>query len=321
MARKESTLSIKRPHYFRYQFLGEQDFKDEQAYHVEMRRRLNKMLHGWGVVDGLEVKKSNDREIVIEPGMAIDKDGREVVLTEPVIRDLSHFEQNSHTYATIVYAETWEEADYQLLGGVEGYTRITERPEIHERRHEPPQDGTVITLARVHLNDIGHISSINMDAAIRRRCGFVSAAAGWMRLPFKPTRVNPVKIDRRRVRVVSQDEEAEFEFVVDEATAYCDEQGARGSMQIPVPPSARQIVGFRIAGTTRGKVTVHLFRAGWNLHENRGEKKELLNEMVQGPTFHKEFTVDSKLDESHALAVSVWAEGETEIFLVAAKFQ
>jgi len=314
-------LSIKKPHYFRYQFLGEQDFKDEQAYHVEMRRRHNRMLHGWGVVDGLEVKKINDREIVVESGMAIDKDGREVVLTEPVTRDLSHFEPNSHTYVTIAYAETWDEADHQSAGGVEGYARITELPEVHERRHEPPRDGSVVTLARVHLNDLRHIGHIDMDPAIRRRCGPASAAAGWMRLPFKPTRVNPVKIDRKRVRVVSDVEEEQFEFVVDEASAYCGESGARGSMQIPVPPSASGIVGFRIAGTTRGKITVHLFRVGWNSHENRGEKKELLNETVHGPSFHKEFTVDSNLDESHALAVSVWAEGETEIFLVAAKFQ
>jgi len=314
-------LPIKKLNYFTHQFLREQDFKDEQAYHVEMRRLHNRMMHGWGVVEGLEVKKKGDREITVQPGLAIDNLGREIVLTEPVSRDLSSFERSSHTFVTIAYAETWDKADHHSTGGVDGYTRVTEAHEIQERRHEPPPDGLAVTLARVHLNDIGHVGHIDMDASIRKQCGFSNPAAGWMRLPFKPTRLSPVKIDGRRVRVFSETEVEEFEFIVDEATAYCDDKGARGSMQIPVPPSAKNIVGFRIAGTTKGKVTVHLFRTGWNLHENRGEKKELFEETVHGPSFHKDIPVESNLDESHALAVSVRAEGETTIYLVAAKLE
>jgi hypothetical protein len=314
-------LSVKRLNYFTHQFLREQDFKDEQAYHVEMSRRHNRMFHGWGVLAGLEVQKKGEREITINPGTAIDKEGRELTLAKPVSRDLSSFERNSHTYVTMAYAETWDEADHYSAGGVEGYTRVTESPAIDERRHEPPKDGSVVVLARVHLDDVGHIDRIEMDAAIRKLCGFTSPAAGWMRLPFKPARLNPVKIDGRRVRVVSESEAEEVDFVVDEANTYCDQRGARGSMQIPVPPSAKNIVGFRIAGTTRGNVTVHLFRTGWNLQDNKGEKTELLKETVHGPSFHKDIAVEARLDESHALAVSVRAEGESDIWLVAAKFE
>ena len=170
------------------------------------------------------------------------------------------------------------------------------------------------------MDDVGHIHRVEMEAAIRKVCG-QSAAAGWVRLPFKPVRLNPVKIDGKRVRVVSESEAEEVEFVVDEATAYCDQRGARGSMQIPVPPAAKGIVGFRIAGTTSGKVTVHLLRTGWNLQDNKGEKTPLLEETVHGPSFHKDIPVESHLDDSHALAVSVKAEGETVIWLVAAKFE
>ncbi len=46
----------KRPNYFQSQFLVVRDFVDEQAYHDEMLRRHNRLMHDWGVVrDGLKV--------------------------------------------------------------------------------------------------------------------------------------------------------------------------------------------------------------------------------------------------------------------------
>ena len=312
-------MSVKRLNYYTHQFLREQDFKDEQNYHLEMRRRHNRLFHSWGVAQGLEVQRKGEREITISPGMAVDAEGREIVLLNPVTRDLSTFNRDSHTYVTIRYGEALDESDHHTAGGVEGYVRVSEAPEISERKHEPPQDGSVVTLARVHLNDLGHVGHIEMGAAVRKRAVAPSPAEGWVRLPFKPVRLNPVRIGRKLVRVVSE-EEAE-EFIVDEATAYCDERGARGSMGIPVPPAANKVVGFRIAGTTNGSVTVHLHRTGWNLQANTGEKSELLKETLKGPTFHRDVHVDSALDESHALAVTVIADGETTLWLVAARFQ
>src|SRR5580658_6514977 len=84
---RRSTMVLKRPNYFPYQFLREQDFKDEQEYHIEARRRHNKQFHSWGVVEGLEVKEHGEHEILIQPGHAVDKAGREIVLTQTVSRD------------------------------------------------------------------------------------------------------------------------------------------------------------------------------------------------------------------------------------------
>jgi hypothetical protein len=312
-------VSVKRLNYYTHQFLREQDFKDEQNYHLEMRRRHNRLFHSWGVVQGLEVQRKGEREITISPGMAVDVEGKEIVLLNTITRDLSSFNRDSHTYVTIRYNETMDEADHHAAGGVEGYVRVSELPEISERKHEPPKDGSVVTLARVQLNDLGHVGHIEMGAAVRKRALAPNPAEGWVRLPFKPVRLNPVRIGRKLVRVVTE-EEAE-EFIVDEATAYCGEKGARGSMGIPVPPSASKLVGFRIAGATSGSVTVHLHRTGWNVQENKGEKTELLKETLTGPTFHRAVHVDTTLDESHALAVSVIADGESTLWLVAARFE
>lgn len=314
-------MSMKRLNYFTHQLLREQDFKAEQAYQIAMRRRHNRLFHSWGVAEGLDVQKKDDRSIIINPGTAIDNEGKEIVLESSVVRDLSTFNRNSETYVTIGYHESWDEEDHQTTGGVEGYSRVTEVPEILERRHQPRNDVSVVTLARVQLNELGHVHYIDMGSSVRKLAA-TSPAAGWLRMPFKPIPLNPVRIGKKLVRVISQEQAEEYEFVVDEATAYCDEGGARGSMEIPVPPGAGKIVGFRIAGTTSKNVTVHVYKTGWNMRENRGERAQLLNRTIPGPTFHDDVSIsEGHLDEFHTLALAVIAEGESAIWLVAAKFE
>jgi hypothetical protein len=112
----------------------------------------------------------------------------------------------------------------------------------------------------------------------------------------------------------------DHDFIVDEVYAFCKEAGARGSMQIPVPPGALPISGFRVAGSTSREVSVRLFRTGWNVAEGRGEKTSFVEERITNGSFPKEVELNSTLDESHALAVSIRAEGPAEIWLVAVKF-
>jgi hypothetical protein len=310
-------MTVKRMNYFTHQLLHEQDFKDEQTYHVEMRRRHNRIFHSWGVVEGLEVRQHGEHEITIDPGMALDRSGREIILFESATRDLSSFSHNSDAYITIGYLDQMDEVDHLSAGGIEGYTRITETAEIHERRHDH-LDEDALVLARVRLSDHGHIEHIDMAPSVRKVAREVaSPVAGWMRLPFKPVRLNPVKIGSH---LAAGSDSSEYDFIVDEARAYCGERGARGSMQIPVPPGATHVSGFRLAGETRGEVRVRLFRTGWNLADGKGEQSILLEETLMNGSFHKHVDVKSSLDESQALAVSIKAEGESEIWLVAVRF-
>jgi hypothetical protein len=305
----------KRMNYFTHQLLREQDFKDEQAYHIEMRRRHNRLFHSWGVVEGLEVVQKGTHEIIVEPGIAIDHEGREILLEENETRDLSAFTHDSEAFITIAYRQ--EESDLFSAGGIEGYTRVTEKAEVRDVRHDQ-LDPAAVGLARVSLGEHGHINEIDLGHSFRKVAKVITTSlVGWVRLPFKPVRLNPVRISGK----LAGGESSEYDFIVDEATAYCGEHGARGSMQIPVPPGAGQVSGFRIAGITNGHITVRLFRTGWNVREGKGEKSQLLEETVTDRSFHKEVPVQSSLDESHALAVSVKAEGESEIWLVAVRFE
>ncbi len=314
-------MSVKRLNYFTHQFLREHDFKAEQEYHVAMRRQHNRALHGWGVVEGLEVRKKSEHEIVIDPGTAIDNLGREIVLTAPVVRDLSSFERNTHTYITIAYGEGWDEADHHAAGGVDGYMRVTEAPEINEKKHEPAKDGAVIALAKVHLGENGQIHRIEKEVRTTLEAG--GSSAGWMRLPFKPVRLEIMKIGEKLIQAKQYDPGIEFVVDVAQASAYCD-KSARGSMAIPVPPGARKVKAFRVCGTTNGKVEVELVRTGWNPEEKKGEHKVLLRRTVEAEGFDEHALVEEELqmlNEFHSLAVSVIADGKTQIWLVAVRYE
>jgi hypothetical protein len=76
-----SNDSIARVHYFQRQFLRTGDFRDEQAYHLEMGRRHNIAHHIWGIVRGLELVQ-DEGQLFLGPGLAVDGFGRVLAVTE-----------------------------------------------------------------------------------------------------------------------------------------------------------------------------------------------------------------------------------------------
>ncbi len=76
-----------RNRYFTGKFMTACDFKTDPAYFLDRHRLHNRLLHGWGVVCGLEVvahpnPACRDRWVAVEPGIALDAAGREVVVEE-----------------------------------------------------------------------------------------------------------------------------------------------------------------------------------------------------------------------------------------------
>ncbi len=71
---------LQRVSYFFGQVLGEDDFKTEQNYFIEKHRLHNRHLHGWGVVNGLEVSVDKGNVVHVSPGIAIDCAGNEILL-------------------------------------------------------------------------------------------------------------------------------------------------------------------------------------------------------------------------------------------------
>jgi hypothetical protein len=120
-----TSMDVERVRYFERQYLQSADFIAEQAYHRDMRRRHNLAHHTRGIVVGLRlVERANGAhtEVWLEPGMAVDGYGREILVLAPTRLDALLFNRiKAEKYAEvwIGYAETdadlpapgWEQCD------------------------------------------------------------------------------------------------------------------------------------------------------------------------------------------------------------------
>jgi hypothetical protein len=77
-------MTLQRVQYREGQVLMAQDLTDEGDYRVALRRRHNAVMHGWGILNGLELRYELGR-LLLEPGMAVDGHGRELVVTRPQV--------------------------------------------------------------------------------------------------------------------------------------------------------------------------------------------------------------------------------------------
>lgn len=83
--------NFERNNYFYGKLMTARDFKDEQCYFNEKRWLINRMVHGWGVVCGLDVVPVSGKENTwqVTPGLAFDCCGREILLCKESMREIS----------------------------------------------------------------------------------------------------------------------------------------------------------------------------------------------------------------------------------------
>lgn len=152
----DETEPIKRMHYFDRQFLRAADFQDEQKYHLRRRWLHNKLLHTAGPTthpNGLMVKgNQGDTRVLVDSGVAIDEDGREIVLLkEREVPFPATLGAGTHAIV-IVYDDT--ETDKSNDPGGQGNTRVSDSPLFEFKKLEgaraplPP-----LTLAVIVIGD------------------------------------------------------------------------------------------------------------------------------------------------------------------------
>jgi hypothetical protein len=82
-------VATKRTRYYPGRYLTAYDFRLEQGYFLSRHRLHNRLLHGYGIVCGLEVHPHPNpncaNHVIIRPGIAIDCCGREIILEEPQV--------------------------------------------------------------------------------------------------------------------------------------------------------------------------------------------------------------------------------------------
>jgi hypothetical protein len=142
--------TFRRNHYFNGKLLVERDFVLEQEYMIGKDWLHNNLLHGIGTVCGLKVVQHpnpacRDEYVVIQPGLALDGCGREILVKEPVVVPLletvnndtelsSRFDEAREydLFISLCYKEKWEEKIPTLLpdcdcdDDTQAYNRIRE---------------------------------------------------------------------------------------------------------------------------------------------------------------------------------------------------
>lgn len=73
------SMPLKRPRFFSGKLVTLADLELEQQYVLNKLKRHNRTLHGFGIVSGLRVTVDS-RQIVIEPGLALDCEGNELAV-------------------------------------------------------------------------------------------------------------------------------------------------------------------------------------------------------------------------------------------------
>ncbi|NEO37723.1 MAG: tail fiber domain-containing protein [Moorea sp. SIOASIH] len=168
----------KRVRYFDGEFLKDQDFIDEQKYHIDRQRRLDQFLRVSGVCDGLTLETSTN-QVIVTPGTALDSQGRQIILStnSPPI-DLSSY-RDQQVDLVISYQE--EQSDHSTEGGVgsSGARRWHEKPNIQVAAlGNVPEDSVV--LARLAINRSGVVTpdfSVRQYSGVRLPSGNLSNGA------------------------------------------------------------------------------------------------------------------------------------------------
>lgn len=135
----------RRPTFFDGRVLSAEDLEAEQSYFLGRGRSDNRWLHGWGVVFGLAVTPSGDGGVVVEPGLAIDGLGREIVVPERrELPDLRQQVDSEVVTVCLAYAERPEDDGDPPLFVRETYT-LEVRPGPAEPAPPSPAAEAVLT--------------------------------------------------------------------------------------------------------------------------------------------------------------------------------
>lgn len=168
---EQPTYLDKRLRYFDGQFLKDQDFIDEQKYHVDRTRRLSRSLQVSGVSEGLAVTVAGSDRVTVNPGTGVDPKGRLIVLATP--ENVSLVNNRNQTVSLLIsYQEI--EAD-RAQEGTEGNRRWHEKPLIQVALPGTSTVSEAIVLANLNIDKDG---VVKIDNSVRQYSGVYLPASG-----------------------------------------------------------------------------------------------------------------------------------------------
>ena len=139
---------FERNKYYYGMLLSVEDFNSEQKYMNDKRRLVNRLVHGIGVVSGLNVVAIDDQTISVESGLAFDNTGREIIVDSPVTKKLSMIKgyetamsrgSNAYVYLCLEYTEGEKGNSYDISSadGAAEHDKIREGYSLYLTSSEP----------------------------------------------------------------------------------------------------------------------------------------------------------------------------------------
>lgn len=171
--KKTRYYPFERNRYFYGKLLTVRDFESEQKYFNDKRRLLNRLLHGAGVIAGMQVVAVDDKAISVEMGAALDYAGREIIIPAPVTLKLSMLdgftnnEYKKNVYLYVDYDEKGKEPVHSIANSTIRSEEVSEYNRVFESyrlfiREEAPEPTTL-----EHIELTQSIASIYQDQNIR----------------------------------------------------------------------------------------------------------------------------------------------------------
>lgn len=112
-----------RNHYYSGKALSVSSFESEQRYNNDKRRLVNRHLLGVGAACGLDVIRLGEDSVSIEPGIALDGYGREIVVPSADVKRIASLtgyndsKKNAEYYLYIKYDEKTPAAENETSSG------------------------------------------------------------------------------------------------------------------------------------------------------------------------------------------------------------
>ena len=146
-ARDCDDATLVRVRFFARQLLSAADFEQEQDYQRARHRRHNRLLHGAGIVWGLDVvvddHGTDGSQVVVTPGVAIAADGEELVLCDRTTSLLPPVKTACYVSLGLAERATGTQPDGEA-------TRIEESAEITVSEAGLPASIPISRLVREH---------------------------------------------------------------------------------------------------------------------------------------------------------------------------
>ena len=175
-----SRPALEQPNYHPGQLLTASGLNQNLSNEWERRWTHNRALHGTGIVTGLTViGEPGTPTVIVEPGHAIDPEGRELILIEPAVLQVPPVPGAVHDDGTVtpervVLVCRWDETPPELITtgpcsaqGVAGYLE-TPRLEFIAESDYPQHASDVVALATI---GIASCVIYDLDFARRRVLG------------------------------------------------------------------------------------------------------------------------------------------------------